>query len=857
MPKTATAWLSLDEEDNDPVRFFAYLFAVMQTAHIEIGQAAQELLDSAPRSPVEPTPLDAGPAYEQRETEWVKSLATALINDIVAKLSIPSPDQGSSRRAHFVLVLDDYHRIRSPTLHTALQMLLDRQPPSMHLVIITREDPPLMLARQRALGRLTEIRVGDLRFTAEEAAEFFRRTMGLNLTAEAIADLEARTEGWIAGLQLAAISLKGRDDVDDFVQTFTGSHRYVIDYLVEEVLRQQTATTREFLLQTSVLDRFCAPLCDAVTEQDDSKAILAQLERANLFLVPLDDERLWYRYHHLFADSLRAGLKEERLIPLHQKAAHWFSQNGFHAEAVRHALVAKDFDLAADLIEQAVEKAVAWSGGDFNTFRRWLNALPTDTLQTRPLLSLYISRALYITGQFEKAEAMMREVYEALSETRQEIANADTLLGVAATFRALYATERGDYQQAVGFVQQARECLPPDDAVSRARATHALGLAHECAGNVVDAIHAYRRSYSKYLEQEYRFGAIAVACHLALAQITRGHLRQAIQTCEDALWVGEWEEPIPAAGLARTTLGTIFLEQNDLAAAERDMVEGLEQVKQARVIEGLRVGYMKLARLRQAQGRDDAALAAIHRAEQITHGLRVPRLSTLVSACRTRIGLTQGDLELAVRWARDYERTLLASQPPPYLREYEDLTLVRVMLAQDRHAEALLLLDKLRASAEAAQRMGSTIEILALQALALQAQGDQSQATDVIRKALALAKPEGYARLFLDEGQPMARLLLTVATHGTGAEHAAHLLTFLDAEQRALGSDVSLLVEPLSERESEVLRLIAAGLSNREIAEELVIAFSTAKWHASNIYGKLGVRSRTQAISRARELNLL
>ncbi len=492
----------------------------------------------------------------------------------------------------------------------------------------------------------------------------------------------------------------------------------------------------------------------------------------------------------------------------------------------------------------------------FDTFRRWLNALPADTLRTRPLLSLYISRALYITGQFEKAEALMREVYHALSESRRAVANADTLLGVAASYRALYATERGDHQRAVEFVEQAWECLPPDDAVSRARATHALGLAHECAGNVVEAIRTYRQSHAEYLEQEYRFGAIAVACHLALAQITRGHLRQAIQTCEDALWIGEWEEPIPAAGLARTTLGIIFLERNDLQAAERCMMEGLEQVKQARVIEGLRLGYMRLARLRQAQGDDASALAAIHRAEQITHSLHIPRLSTLVSACRARIGLAQGDLDLAARWARDYERAS-ASKTFPYLREYEDLTLARIMLAQRRHAEALALLDKLFASAQAARRMGSVIEILALRALTLQAQGDQGRARDVIRKALALARPEGYARLFLDEGSPMARLLRTVVTHGPGAEHASHLLTFSDAGPRTPSGEVPPLVEPLSERELQVLRLIAAGLSNREIAEELVIAFSTAKWHVSNTYGKLGVRSRTQAISRARELNLL
>jgi LuxR family maltose regulon positive regulatory protein len=840
-------WISLDKGDNDLVRFLNYLVAALRQVDDEIGLAVQHVLE-APQLPA------------------VQALLTELINDIAA------------RSSSFVLVLDDYHTITDLNIHQAVSFLLERQPPQMHVVIVSRQDPPLPLSRLRGRGQVTEIRQSDLRFTLEEATTFLNRSMGLNLEPSQVAALETHTEGWITGLQMAAFALRSRtadggtDRVARFIDSFSGRHHFVLDYLTDEVLRHQPAPIHRFLLRTCILERMCGPLCDALVDEvaedkgpfTSNQHILEYLQQANLFVVPLDGERRWYRYHRLFAELLRARLQEkepDKVAGLHRLAATWYDQNALPVEAVHHALAVPDADLAAGVIERAIRKVSTWSSVSTATFMGWMDALPDEVVRARPWLRLFASRVLYVTGQRAAAEHALRKLEDSLRND-PTLPDAEQISILAVSDRASYAAVRGDVQQAIRFARQALTQLPQDDASTRVRVTSILGLSSLRAGDVKDAERAFSEVIAMVQAAGAGFAAVPLVCNLADVQVVRGQLRRAIQVCEQAIELGTIDgTPIQPVGFAHLELGKILYEQNDLSAAEQHLSKGLKLLQKGQITIGLETGYAMLAQTRQAQGYATGALAAIDQAMQITQGNDIARLSTLTSAYRTRIWLAQGRLELAVRWAHDYQH----SDQVEYLREFEDLTLARVLLAQSEPAKARPLLDTLLASAKATGRWGSVIESQALRALACQATGEGDAALEALAQALEIAGPEGYVRVFVDAGQSMADLLRRASARGLGVTYVNRLLDAFQPSvprQARSGSarptvQEATLIEPLTDREIQVLECLSERLSNAEIAQRLFISLPTVKSHTRNIYGKLGVHSRKEAVAQARELGIL
>ena len=865
-----TAWLSLDEGENDPARFLAYLVAALQTIAANIGEGVLGMLQSS-----QPPPTEA--------------ILTALLNEITTL-----PD-------NFVLVLDDYHVIDAKAVDIALTYLVEHLPPQMHLVIATREDPQLPLARLRARSHLTELRAADLRFTASEAAEFLNQVMGLSLSAEDIAALEDRTEGWIAGLQLAALSMQGHQDVPGFIRAFAGDHRYIVDYLVEEVLQRQPAPVRSFLLQTSILDRLHGPLCDAVTGQEEGNARLEALERGNFFVVPLDDTRHWYRYHHLFAEVLSAHLLAEQpdqVATLHRRASAWYEQHGSVADAIRHALAAFDFGRAADLVELAVP-AMARSRQEA-TVLGWLKALPDELVRARPVLSVHYAGALLLHGELEGVEARLRDAEQWLDTKtdRGELALAPSagmvvvdeaefrgLPGMIAVYRAAIALALGNVADTMKYARRALDLVPEDDHHRRGSAAGFLGLAYWTSGD----LEAAHRSYAECMALVQRSGHIsdAIGCSIALAdiRISQGRLREAMSTYERGLQLATEQSAPVLRGAADMHVGMSELhrERDDLHAATQLLLRSKELGELAGLPQNRYRWCVAMARIRKAEGDLDGALDLLHEAERLYVSDFFPYVRP-IAAWMTRVWVAQGKLAEALDWAR--EQGLSVSDDLSYLREFEHITLVRVLLARytserAEHSmlEAMGLLERLLHAAEEGERTGSIIEILVLQALAHQMQGDISAALVPLERALTLAEPEGYVRIFVDEGPPMAVLLASLHEHARKRPRAAltnvplayieRLLALLRGERVQEGispaatssasapAPAQSLLDPLTERELEVLRLIAAGLSNRAIAARLVLALSTVKSYVNTIYGKLQVESRTQAVARARALHLL
>ena len=835
------AWVALDEEDSNTVRFFTYFVAALRTIAPGLGEDVLKMLQSTP-----PAPLD--------------SLLTALLNEMAA---IPEP---------FALVLDDYHGVDSQVVDDALTFLLDHLPPQMHLVITTREDPRLPLSRLRARGQLTEIRAADLRFSADEAAAFLKQTMNLTLSADDVAALDARTEGWIAGLQLAALSMQGRDDVHSFVETFAGDNRYVIDYLVDEVLARQPEAVRAFLLQTSILERLSGPLCDAVTVQEDGSTRLATLERDNLFVVPLDQTRRWFRYHHLFADVLRTHLHAEesaQVSALHSRAAHWYAVNDEPAAAIRHALAAEDFEHAAGLIEQE------WHAMDANlqsdAWLRWANALPEAVVQARPVLSLGLGWALLNSGDLAAAESRLREAERwldpafATAQQHRMVVIDDVIFGkLAASIaaaRAYAAQAVGDAATTQTYAQQALDLLPADDSVGRRVAAAILGLAHWRNGDLDAAYRSLTEALSSFERTGHIPGAVSGAFGLADISITQGRLRDAAAIYRHSLaLVAEMGDLVfPGVAGLHVGLGEVHLEWGDVAAAFEHMQRG-----QAMLEKGVLPGDMArllpvMARIEYAHGHGDAALSLLDEAERVFVQTPVPTVRP-VAACRARLWIREGRLAEAQRWTQS--RGITADDELHYLTEFEHLTLARLLLARGRrndgeHLEQVLaLLDRLLDAAKAGGRAGSVLEIRVLQALAHHAQNAAPAALDALQDALSLAAPQGYVHVFVAEGAPMAALLRAAVGQSDALSYAHHLLTFFGETAPPI-PDQGQLVEPLSERELDVLRLLPTELTGPEIAQELVVSLNTLRTHTKNIYSKLGVSNRRAAIRRAEELKLL
>jgi LuxR family transcriptional regulator, maltose regulon positive regulatory protein len=842
-----TAWLSLDEGDNDPTRFLTYLVTALQTIAPTLGE---EVLDGL-RSP-QPAPTE--------------SLLTALLNEI------------NTISHNFVLVLDDYHVIDATPVDQALSFLLEHLSPQMHLVITTREDPPFPLARLRARGQLTELRAADLRFSPSEAAQFLNQIMRLGLSAADIAALDIRTEGWIAGLQLAALSVQGHQDVSEFIRAFAGDNRYIVDYLVEEVLERQPDPVRSFLLQTAILDRLNGPLCDAVTGQEGGQARLEALERGNFFVVPLDDKRHWYRYHHLFADVLYTHLMEERpdqVSTLHRRASEWYEHQGSVADAIRHAMAAKDFERAAGLIEQAVP--AMFRVRQEAAVLGWLQALPDEFIRCRPVLSDHYAGALLSNGKLEGVETRLQDA-ERWLDTSIDMCGRDAapaggrvvedqeafrqLPGSIALHRAGQALVQGNLPDTVTYAQRVLDLVPEDNYLLRGGAAAIMGLASWTNGD----LEAAHQSYAEGMADLQRAGNIAdtVGGAIALAdiRIAQGRLHDAMRTYEQALRSSSEQGTVVLRGTADIHVGmsAIYRERNDLHTATQHLLRSKDLGEHIGFPQNPYRWRVAMARMHEVEGDLDRALDLLQEAEHLYIGDFSPNVRP-VPAMRARIWIRQGRLGEAFGWARTQE--ISVEDDLHYLREFEHITLVRLLMARaksDRPDQSLLapmrLLERLLKAAEDGGRTGSVIEILLLLALVLQMQQDIPGGLKPLARALALAEPEGYVRLFVDEGEPMAILLQKAMKQGIVLSYVRHLLSaFGKGEDKTPVNQY--LAEPLSERELAVLRLFATDLSGPEIARELIVSLSTLRTHTQNIYTKLGVNSRRAAVRQAEDLNLL
>jgi LuxR family maltose regulon positive regulatory protein len=748
----------------------------------------------------------------------------------------------------------------------------------MHLVIATREDPHLPLARLRARGQLTELRAADLRFTPAEAAEFLNRVMGLNLSTEDIAALEARTEGWIAGLQLAALSMQGRSDAASFIQAFTGSHRFVLDYLVEEVLQRQPEGIHSFLLKTAILDRLSGSLCDAVTGREDGKGMLETLERGNLFIIPLDDQRQWYRYHPLFAEVLQARLLNEQpdqVFRLHQRASEWYEHNGSAADAIRHALAAEDFERAATLVELAIPYLRRNRQEATHTELGWLKALPNELIQFRPVLCVAYAYALFGGGELEAVEPRLLDA-ERWLETKADTAGMVVvdekefrrLPGMIALLRAAQALARGDMPEAAKNARRVLDLAPDDAHLMLGGAASVLGLAAWASGDLEVARRMTVDGIANVRLAGYISSAIGGAIVLADIQIAQGCLHEAMNTYERALdWATQPGAPV-LRGAANMHVGmsTLYREYNDLKTATQHLLTSQALGEHAGLPQSPYRWCVAMARIREAQGDLDETHDLLDKAERLYEANFSPNVHPIATR-KIRVWVAQGRLGEALAWAR--ERGLSIDNELSYLHEFDAITLARVLIARyktdrvegDLHS-ALALLARLLKAAEERRGKGSVIEILVLQAMAYHAQGDSPAALLSLQHALALAEPEGYVRMFLDEGSSMLQLLREAATREIMPDYTGKLLAAFEVEKRKSADKSPLpptqpLIESLSQRELEILHLIAQGLSNREIAERLFLALDTIKGHNRIIFDKLQVQSRTEAVARAHELGLL
>jgi LuxR family maltose regulon positive regulatory protein len=822
-----SAWLSLDEGDNDPTRFLAYLVAALQTIAANIGKGVLGMLQSPQPPPAE-------------------SILTALLNEITAM-----PD-------NLVLILDDYHVIDAKPIDHALTFLLEHLPPQMHLVIATREDPQLPLARLRVRDQLTELRVTDLRFTPSEAAEFLNQRMSLNLSAEDITALEVRTEGWIAGLQLAAISLQGHKDATSFIKSFTGSHHFVLDYLVEEVLQQQSESVQTFLLRTSILDRLCGPLCDAVLLDPSASGqeTLAYLEHANLFIVPLDNERRWYRYHHLFADLLRQRLHQSTasskgdemggVAELHRRASAWYEDKGLELEAFHHATAANDVEHAERLIEG--KGMPLHFRGAVTPVLNWLKSLPTTVLNDHPSLWTTYASVLLVTGQVSGVEQTLHSAETALQDAEPDDKTRD-LIGRIAAIRATAAATLNQVETIIDQSRRALEYLHPNNLAFRTSTIWKLGYAYHLQGDRAAARQAYAEVISIGQASGNMVFTLLATIGLGILQEAENQLHLAAQTYRRVLQLFG-DQPLPFASEAYLGLARLLYEWNDLDTAQQHAQQSIELARLIENTDRVVACEVFLARLKLVQGDAASAAAILAKAGQSVRQHNFVYRMHEVAAAQVLTLLHQGNLAAAAELAETHD--LPISQ-------------ARIHLARGDTSTALAVLEPLRRQAEAKGWEDERLKVMVLQAVAHLAHGEKDKAVQLLGDALALAEPGGFIRIFADEGTPMAHLLSEAAAHGIMPDYVGKLLAVFESEKQKSEDKSSLapappaqpLIEPLSRRELEVLQLIAQGLSNREIGERLFLALITVKGHNQKIFGKLQVQRRTEAVARARELGLL
>ena len=843
------AWLSLDTGDSDPARFLAYLVAALQTIFAGIGAGVMAALESS-----------QPPATE--------ALLTVLLNEIAAL------------RQEFILVLDDYHLVDAQPVDQALAFLIEHQPPQMRLVIATREDPQLPLARLRARGQLAELRAADLRFTPAEAAEFLNQVMGLNLSTEDIAALDTRTEGWIAGLQLAALSMQGQRDTAGFIRSFTGSHHFVLDYLVEEVLGQQPADVQVFLLRTSILDRLCGPLCDAVmgigestnhaarsTPLTHSHAILEDLDRANLFIVPLDNERRWYRYHHLLAELLRQRLGQslapEEIAELHLRASEWYENNDLLLEAFQHAADANDMERAERLITG--RKMPFHSLAAVTAILDWLESRPQTVMEARPWLWVRSATSLLMAGQITGVEEKLQAAEKVLQNAAVDDRTCD-VMGQIAAIRATLALIRYQPEQAIPQARRALGYLHSDNLPFRCRAVWTLGFAHQLQGDRAAA----RQAYTEAIAIGQSFGNVyyTVLATTSLGQIQEAdnQLYQAAETYQRSLHLLSDQGP-PNASEECVGLARVHYQWNDLDTAERYAQQSFEQALQYdRAIDRYIICEVLLARLKLTRGEIAGAAAMLAEIEQAVRQNNFVQRMPEVAAVQVRLLLRQGHLAAAAQLAGQNDLPL---------------TQARVLIARNDPSAALSILTPYRQQVEAKGWADERLRALTLEALALYALRAKDKALQLLGEALALAEPGGFIRVFVDEGEPMRMLIADFRSwiDKPLRGHDPSLPGYVDKLLAAFGqpppiadlgqsqirnpqlvlnrAEASAILEPLSQRELEVLKLIAQGLSNREIGARLFLALDTVKGHNRRIFDKLLVQSRSEAIARARELGLL
>ena len=819
-----TGWFSLDEEDNDFTRFLTYLITTLRGISLDIDETPLELL----HTPQKPS---------------IQGVFTVLINQLE---EIPFD---------FLLVLDDYHLIEDQTIHQAMDFLISYLPSQMHLAIISRADPPLHLSRLRGQGQLLEVRMDDLRFHQEECAQFLEQVLASRVSESDQARLLARTEGWVTGLQMAALSLQGQKDIRAFIDSFSGSHRYILDYLIEEVLQRQSEGVRNFLYQTSILSRLNGTLCDAVTGQGDSQAVLAELDRSNLFVIPLDEERAWYRYHRLFSDFLRARLEEnlpEKVTELHRRAGRWFAKNGFISFAIDHFLSAGDNQQAVDLIEGIAERTLLRA--QVSTLLRWRNRLPGELVAAHPDLAFIFLWAQAIRGyRFDE----VRSELEKLGDARRIRA------GRKQTLRAFIEVSLANLDMAGEFGQQALEELDPGDVYFRSIALWAYAISRAVRQNLEESYQVLEELLQVSQVRKNTLFSVLTASQMGRIQMRLGNLglseqiyQETLEACRDTRG-----KLLPIAGEVLEGLGELYLELNRLDQAADCLLEGIELTKQWREAAAMEP-YISLSRVKQARGEWEAAQDALDKAKDLAIKYDVIDIDDrIVELWQARLWLARGNLDLVQNWVDERgleEQTGLQpwgeGEPTEHqLRLRESLVVTVLHLKQGNYIRALERIDWQLKVFQQQGRAITQVELLLLQAEALSALGEVGKALGVLEKALEIGEQAGYLRTFLDQGQPVRDLLgKTLPT-----EYVRSLLAAFEGPIPQRNEKPQLLIDPLSERELEVLRLLSTNLTTPEMAEELFIGVNTVRSHIKSIYGKLGVHKRSEAVSSAKEMSLL
>jgi len=833
-PPIRVAWLSLDESDNDPARFLTYFVtALTRTDKLdnELGWGTLAMLQS-PESPTDPNVL------------------IPLINDL------------ASTSVKIIFVLDDYHMIEAKSIHKILFFLIENLPPQVHLVIATRQDPPFSLSRLRIRDQLNELRALDLRFSKSEAAIFLNQVMGLTLSTEDIAELETRTEGWIAGLQLAALSMQGLKDKRGFIKTFSGNHRLVLDFLIEEVLSQLDGDVHDFLLHTAILERLSAPLCDHLTGQKNGQEMLEMLEHTNMFIVPLDEKRTWYRYHHLFADLLKHRLRQKQanpLLNLHIKASQWFRSQGLYPEAIKHALTGKDYLNAADMIASLAMTLILL--GQHMTVIDWINALPKATLRHSPNLCVLQARALQLSGELKESEALLKDAEKVLNNHHGKAGNFDDeFVGLVNSCRAYSSFMNGDLGQTISFAKKALNHLPNSATVMRAQTALYLGVAYRYDGHLQEALEVYNETLPSLNNLEVTSTTILCYLHLGELNTEMANLRKAKEIFEEALELTHQQigrADLPFLGYVYVSIGRIMRQMNLLEEASQFITKGLALCRVWNVADILAFSCIEMAHLYQSQGDHEKGKLLLQEATQLFSQISSWG-QNIAAAHQAKYNLALGDIQSAKHWAEALDLDMNGDYLPH--REIEYLTLVRVLITQKRFKEAQAVIGRIFPFTKISGKKQTELELFILQSLLYYAQGDMDRAFEPLKNAFSIGEVEGYIRIFVDKGPQMASLLYEALKAGMSPGYIQQLLAAFPAgesEVEDYQSDPSGLIEPLSEREKDVLQLVAKGLTNKVIADKLYLSIHTIKTHTRNIYGKLGVNNRTQAVNKARTLGII